>query len=367
MLLVYILIFVILFYGMSFKKKEFNLDGYLSIDSTKSVKGFFLMLVIMSHFTAEFDFTRPIDIYGYNITHFLGQLLVTMFMFYSGYGISESVKRKGTAYVMKMPYNRIFKTWLNFAVATVFFLIADLLLGNEIGIKKAVLSFLAWESLGSNNWYIFTIIALYAMTFISFALIRNKIKPAALLTTVLCVVYIAVMMQVKERWWYDTVICYLLGLWYSIYKQKLEKLFTRNNIIYSVSFIASIAIFIVCKMFSEVVSAEAVGFILHEVYLISFTAGVVLLTLKINFKNKILLWFGDHLFEIYITHKLPLTVIKETGLISTSQPYLFFAVFIVCVLIIAVLFKKLIVLIDSALFKKRGTERKPAVVDNKNQ
>ena len=43
----------------------------------------------------------------------MGQLVVVMFLFYSGYGIGESYKKKGVNYVQQMPVHRILTTLLN--------------------------------------------------------------------------------------------------------------------------------------------------------------------------------------------------------------------------------------------------------------
>lgn len=39
-----------------------------------------------------------------------GQLIVVMFLFYSGYGVMESVRSKGTAYIKSIPFKRVLST-----------------------------------------------------------------------------------------------------------------------------------------------------------------------------------------------------------------------------------------------------------------
>ena len=51
-----------------------------------------------------------------------------MFLFYSGYGVMESIRKKGEAYVVAMPRHRVAGTLINFDVAVLIFLVVDLLM-----------------------------------------------------------------------------------------------------------------------------------------------------------------------------------------------------------------------------------------------
>ena len=69
---------------------EFFQD-YMELDNTNCIKGIFIWLIIFHHKT----------VYGINknylykdITRNLGQKIVSMFLFYSGFGILESIKKK---------------------------------------------------------------------------------------------------------------------------------------------------------------------------------------------------------------------------------------------------------------------------------
>ena len=45
---------------------------------------------------------------GYQmLRNYMGQSIVSLFLFYSGYGIYEAIKRKGTAYIKAMPVKRM--------------------------------------------------------------------------------------------------------------------------------------------------------------------------------------------------------------------------------------------------------------------
>lgn len=73
-----------------------DFSNYLSFECTNVIKGVFLILVFLSHFTLYgFEWsTEWYDIGGLWIRSHMGQLIVCMFLFYSGYGIMESFKTK---------------------------------------------------------------------------------------------------------------------------------------------------------------------------------------------------------------------------------------------------------------------------------
>jgi hypothetical protein len=69
---------------------------YLARECTNTVKGFFLLLVFVRHFL-QYDLsfsTGFVDRWGITVNNLSGQLIVTMFLFYSGYGVIPE-KRHG--------------------------------------------------------------------------------------------------------------------------------------------------------------------------------------------------------------------------------------------------------------------------------
>ena len=87
MVIVYAALVVLALVGARVSVKKFNTAEYLSMDSTNSVRGFFIMLVFLSHFMQYYTYENSIDIYGGYVSRTLGQMIVVMFMFYSGYGV----------------------------------------------------------------------------------------------------------------------------------------------------------------------------------------------------------------------------------------------------------------------------------------
>ena len=83
-------------------------EDYLSVDRTTAVKGIFTILILLSHLMGYLG-TDPSKDLGARFLTLLGQMVVVMFFFYSGFGIMKQYGRRGEDYVRGFPRNRILK------------------------------------------------------------------------------------------------------------------------------------------------------------------------------------------------------------------------------------------------------------------
>lgn len=145
--------------------------GALERNITDSIKGICILYVFLRHVQQYI----PTDAISGTLDYFficfdcrVRQLLVVMFLFYSGYGVMEAIKRKGSVYVNSIPKKRFLTTLLNFDVAIIFFVILDLFINIPLALNQTLLAFTGWTSVGNSNWYIFCILILYISTYLSF-------------------------------------------------------------------------------------------------------------------------------------------------------------------------------------------------------
>lgn len=334
--------------------KSFN-ENYLSRETTTSIKGIFVFLVFMSHFAQYYPIgTVPGDSYYY-IKRYTGQLIVTMFLFYSGYGILESIKRKGTDYVKAFPKNRLLKTLLHFAIAIVIYLVLNIALGKEVKPINFLLALTGWTSIGNSNWFMFTIFFLYIAVFLAFIVFRKHHLPAIITVTAITLAYTVFMKYFKEPYWYNTAMCLPLGMWYSYLKQPIEKFVMKNNITYYLILAADIAAILIGYKFFK-------RFMFYELKVASFTAFVILISMKINFNNKALIWLGNHVFSVYILQRIPMIIFTKLHIDFFGDVNLCFAVCFITTILISGLFDKAMSEIDKRLFK---TKKKPEAIKEK--
>lgn len=345
MIVCYVLLAAVALWGSRFAGKGFHTETYLSRRVTDSVKGIFIWAVFISHILGQSPFCSPADEAAKWLANALGQLIVTLFLFYSGYGIGEAVKSKGGAYVKRFPAHRIGKTLLHFDLALVLYLVLGLCLGNTYSPTTVLLSLVGWESLGNSNWYIFAIVSLYVVTYLSFLCFPRHPRRAALLVTVLTVVYMVLMRKYRFSWWYDTALCYPLGLWFSLYKAPVQRFVTKTNAVWAACFGGT------CAAFVAVYLVKSAWFPLEFVCGLLFCAVAVLLTLKITVSNLLLIWSGQHLFELYILQRLPMILFFRLG-IATWNPYVYVALCTLVTILLAIAFPYITRRADHVIFRK---------------
>lgn len=346
--LYFIFIIVLALFGIEFCFKGGNKE-YLSKTNTSCIKGIFILIVFYSHFTQYTHVNMSKDFLMYDLRIFLGQLMVTLFLFYSGFGIFESIKNKKN-YVKSMPKNRIFKTWFHFAIAVLAFLILAIILGNQdLSIKRILLSFTGWKHVGNSNWYMFAIICLYITSFLSFTIFNKKedYKKAIILNYVITIGLILFLSVYKEFYCYNTLLCYNLGMSFSYHKKEIEsKLFDYKKYI--------ILLGLTALAFYTLRQLKGINFWYFEIYSMVFSLLVVELSVLVNLKSKALKWFGDKLFWFYILQRIPMIILAEIGL--ASHPYRFALLAFVGTIILTIVFDFSTKKIDKLIFREKKTK-----------
>ena len=195
-------LFLLIISGAEFSKpNEFNKD-YISRAGTTAIKGIFVILIMFSHGKGYIDVGGKFDVPYLKMQDHLNQMIVAMFMFYSGYGIMESIKKKGSAYIDTIPKKRFPQVLLNMDIAVVLFLILAATAGKFYSVGHILLSLIGWESVGNSNWYIFVILALYVVTYFAFLILKKKNNKTTqligvIITTVLSVAFVYILMKTK--------------------------------------------------------------------------------------------------------------------------------------------------------------------------
>lgn len=266
------------------------IPDYLERPQCDTIKGFFILLVFFSHFMQYVAKSGgPIFSLG------IGQLVVACFLFYSGYGVMEQIKKWGDSYVRAIPKRRILSTLINFDVAVLVFLFAGFVLGHQLTVKQVLCSFIAWDSVGNSNWYIFVILLCYLFTYIV-ALCRKRFVGGTIL--LLSVIGVYILSCVKESWWYDTMLCFPAGVAYSEYKSRIETLCERYYPYVLCGATAILGILFVRCPFARGLGANVMAII--------FAIVIVLITMRVRIRSGVLQWCGQRLFPIYIFQRLPM-------------------------------------------------------------
>lgn len=340
MIVAVLALFLFLIIGVSIERTP-SAELALSIPQTQAIKGFFVVTIFFSHFCSYVHFDAWHDSVMQGYCHFFGQLMVAPFLFYSGYGIFESVKKKGTGYVKSLPKKRILKVLLHFDFAVLLFLLLDFVIGRPVSLSEFVLSLVAWESIGNSNWFIFAILCAYAFAYVGLFLFKGKLLPSLFFITALSLVYIVVVYRFKSGYWIDTILAFPLGCSLSVFRDKFNVIICKKFVALGVG-IFSIFLLLLAK--KGIVSSP---FVNSQIALFAFSFFIVVFSLHVRINSKVLTWFGAYVFELYILQRIPMNFLAHWG-VNEENIYLFFVVSFASTMILSVLFSKWNKFFDSA-------------------
>lgn len=335
MIIFLIILLIICLVGSKYDFRN-GFNDYCSMEKTNSAKGIFVIIVFLSHLR---QYISPADnIFNTSFASFMnytGQLMVVLFLFFSGYGIAVSFSKKQN-YVKTIPFNRIFKTWYHFAVAVCIFEFVGIITKKPYGTKQFFIALTGWESVGNSNWFIFDILVLYCITYIIFTVTKKKnIQTGIILTTLLSAVATAVLYYAgKDPWWYNTIMCYPAGMIFSLKKDRIDAFLSKKNYSRPFCFGILFIIFTLLKFGYDKTKNE----LLFIVTAIIFAFAYVMLMSVISVDNKILRFFGNHIFSIYILQRIPMGILSSLGL--NKNTVLFSVSCLILTIFISVLFDK---------------------------
>lgn len=340
-----------------FAKADQLYDDCMNIENTIAVQGIFVLLVFFRHFVQYVSLRGPYDAFARTLNSSMGQLLVTPFLFYSGFGIMESISAKGLKYTYALP-KKILRILLHFDLAILLYLILQLYCGKTFPIKKVLLSLIGWESIGNSNWYIFVILSLYFLTFVSFGIFNKSRFLSLILITVFSVVLIHIFFLYKPAYWYNTLLCFPLGMWFSFLRRpvisqinKFPMELRKPQYLYLLSLII---VFILFCFANNKLPYDDRYSIMRSCFFVLF---IVLLSMKIRINNAFVQYLGRHVFSIYILQRLPMILLDSRGTLS-YRPYMSFVLSFMTTLFIAAVFDYFVSVMDGYIIggKKATTK-----------
>ena len=348
LILLIILLFVTL-YGI--KISSFHSD-YMSLHSTNAIKGFFAVLILYSHMRQYLPLTDTFANNSYlEILKYIGQMMVTMYLFYSGYGLMES-QRKKPDYKKNFLRNRFLKILLHFNIAVLFYILLQLILGKYFSITEYLGSMIGWHSVGNSNWFIFVILTLYLIFFLSLCVgqwskkwsKKEEVSEYIILFVVFvsCILLWYGLYRTKgQSWWINNIMVFPLSISFSIFKSQIEE-WIKKGYNYYIAFLLLTAFLISWH--------SSVGIDKKGICTCIFALWTVLLSMKVKFDNKILQWLGTLAFSIYILQRLPMIALAKAGI--NQDVWLFVTIVIPSVLITAYLYNHFLSKMDKFLWRK---------------
>lgn len=341
-------------FGIKFSFQN-GFEDYMSPQKTGAIKGIFVVIVLLSHLRQYISLNGSALNQPYkDFMNFFGQLMVVMFLFYSGYGVLLGITKKD-GYVKTIPAKRVLKVLLHFDIAVLLFWLTGNALGKDYSVKRLLLSLIGLEGVGNSIWFIFVIIVLYLITFAAFIFLKKKVILGTVITTALSFVALLAIRAWKgsEYWWYDTIMCYPLGMWYAIAKPQIDKIILPDfNKWFACTAAAGTLFFAAESLMSDFSNTRKIFIPMALV----FAVFIVLLSMRISVCNGILQWFGKRVFGIYILQRIPMIILSHFGM--NDNPFLFSVACFALTIVIAEIFERAMDKLDILLHLSKKPVKK---------
>lgn len=321
MILLLVFLVFISFYNVKFS--HYNKD-YMLPSNTNSIKGVFAILILLTHLR------NYIEIPNVNLnTNFeyvldkIGQLMVAVYFFYSGFGILESYKKK-LNYEKTFFKKRILKTLLHFDIAVLLYVVLVFFISDVRPVLNYLTCWIGATSVGNSNWFIFVILMLYVIVIISFNIVKKKRVFAVSCSVTIFSVILWVLLRLYSAgfWWYDTLMTFSAGVWFSCYYKQINRLLEHRVL-------SNIIIVIISIFF-------AIHYHYHWVDVYGITACmfvylIAAISTKIQIGNAILAWLGTNAFSMYILQRLPMNILRY---FNVTENYVLFTVLSIPIILI---------------------------------
>ena len=313
--------------GIRIRKPE---DGdYLSRKVTSSFLGIFVLVIFLAHVLGKMGSEAWYDIIATRVYHSLvGQMMVVPFFFFSAYGIVKQFQKQGRKiYLSNFFVHRFLKVYLMFVISI--FLIA-VFASACTGFQTFSLDPLTLTVYGANLWFIFAILVLYVLIFISLLIFGEKKWPLFITIMVLSIGFIAVMVAIgKDPHWYNTIISFPLGVGFALFRDKIDAWFNSSKRRLIVYIIATVIYFgtLSATEFVDLTTIHLALYItVYTIRVISFITSMILFLMMLTFGNKALVEISKYSLVSYIIQFTIFDIFMTTLDVKSISIYLFFVV-----------------------------------------
>ena len=291
---VVLLLLLVLYRCKSKFNKEFYED-YASRDQSRAINGICIMLILLSHTFAKVGANDVFDKVYEPMRIFLGQFVVVPFLFYSGYGMMESLTKK-EGYLKTFPKKRFLKIAVQFCIITVVYIVMHICLQSDYSIPHMLFSFIGITSIGNGGWFILSLFFFYSAIIVWFNIFRNKVLAAVGVALSFVALMVVEILLGFQTYYYNIVYFFPVGMFYSLLKKPFDRIVMKNNFVWASVFLVSLLGFCFTKQISS---------LLYPVWCTFGMLMILCLTMKVKIGNKALIWLGTTTFFNFTLQGIP--------------------------------------------------------------
>lgn len=279
--------------------KHINLD-YLDTTNTNYLRGFFALFIIFHHISQRISQSEIFDNFL-----FVGEYAVAFFFFLSAYSLVSQYKKQEN-YMSNFLQKRLTKLFIPYILFSGLYFLFWYFIYDKYHTKEELLSIITdHESIIISGWFLQGIIVMYITFYLSFRFVKS-IKVAACLNLLLVVLIISIMMYLEIGYWeYNSLLAFPFGIFWGIYKEKIDKLMQDKYKILLIIF--TILLYVGHNYIDFLMAFEIKDYVYNYGFLaniknIIFVIFFILLALKLDFRNKFFNFLGNISLELYLIH-----------------------------------------------------------------
>lgn len=290
-----LLILLILWGCKWFNKGSWN-DEVLSLTQTKALQGFCAVCIILHHIGQKTCAPwLPSEVITHGLDAFvpIGYLLVSIFLFCSGFGLYKSYKEKPD-YLQGFLGRHCLVPILTLILATYAMVCVRTHLGDKLALSGPF-RLTGPIMLNGYSWFVYTLLTFYILFYLAFKYCKSE-KPATTLVLIGVLLYIFFCnWWAYGNWWYNSALLFVVGLFFARYETKLISNMQKFYKLY-----LPLALVITCILFT--LGEYTQNAFIQLPAACAFIFLLVLLGMKIKIGNKALTFLGSITLELYLLH-----------------------------------------------------------------
>ena len=324
-----LLLFFLLLFGATFCEPGEFQEAHFTKSYELPLRGFLTLVIVYHHLSQYLGIVSAFPIFWE-----IGTLYVSVFFFYSGYGLMKSAA-ENPAYFTHFFRRRYLHIFLPFFLCNLLYLAVYYAAGDRFSPSLFLQYLLGIRLINPQSWYILVIALFYLVFYLCFHLVHNRIGSLFLLLLFqlfypsFCIIIGKQSNWLQGEWWFNTTFLFLIGVLTSqfepIIMHAAKKYYTPLLVLATLSFFcvypASVricsqkeALLPFSTLSIKALSEPLLCFMWRTLAAFSFNFFLFLFTFKIRFSNPFLIFLGQHSLELYLSHGLFLELFRRQEL-----------------------------------------------------
>lgn len=306
------------FFLLFLYKIEFGVsDEFMSKDYTTYLRGICALAIMLRHI-------RITDFAPLNVFDYLGNPIVGIFFFLSGYGMLTRIKQTGIDnYMNGFILKRCVPLFVEYIFVWIFnFVCMFLVSGNFNFLKKIITPY---------SWFIIMIEVLYIVFYIGYKLFKDNLKRLIIFVTIseLALIIALSVFGVGECW-YLSLLCFSGGMIYSVVNLNKKRTLPLIFGFGALAVVVTGAEYVL----SDKPKIIVLWALIYNVSVLSLAIVALSVGRYVRFKNPVFELCGKMSLEIYLLHGVFQFIFKEIKPIYNNS-LLYGAMIILCTLLMS--------------------------------